>query len=157
MADNKKKATLQEKCVLLDDSKWARDFEWPDVQTLVKYMDLLTAPKGAIIISEGKRASFLGIIVKGQVEVYKEDLLTKRRGQLAVMRTGEVLGEMSLFDGEPRSASVVALEDTDLLVLTSDQLNLLIKENPPLAIKVLMKLGKYISRRHRMAHGKIME
>lgn len=143
--------------MLLDDSKWARDFEWAEVQDLVQYMDLLTAPKGAIIISEGKRASFLGIIVKGKVEVYKEDLLSKRRGQLAIMKAGEVLGEMSLFDGEPRSASVVALEETDLLVLTSEHLNQLIKENPPLAIKVLMKLAKHISRRHRMMHSKVLE
>jgi CRP-like cAMP-binding protein len=64
---------------------------------------------------------------------------------------------MSLFDGEPRSANVNASEDCDLLVFTARHLEDLLHDKPLLAAKLLLKPGKVISQRLRIASGKLCE
>ena len=69
------------------------------------------------------------------------------------MSPGKTFGEMSLVDGEPRSASVLADEKTTLIVLTADDFARLASEIPRLAIKVLLKISKLLSQRLRHTTG----
>jgi CRP/FNR family cyclic AMP-dependent transcriptional regulator len=64
---------------------------------------------------------------------------------------------MSLVDGEPRSASVVADEPTTLVVLTAEGFACLSSEVPRLAIKVLLKISKLISQRLRQTSGTLVD
>jgi CRP-like cAMP-binding protein len=147
----------QTRCKLLDETAWANDFSWREMQTLAQYLEFASTPKSAPIIREGDTSAFLCILVKGRAQVVKENLSSHEENTLAVIHAGDSLGEMSLFDGEPRSAAVIALEDTEMLTLSSQNLNRLIQDKPALAAKLLLKLGKIISRRLRMASGKLCE
>jgi CRP-like cAMP-binding protein len=64
---------------------------------------------------------------------------------------------MSLVDGEPRSASVITVEPTLMLVLTGEQFSLLAADVPRLAIKILLKITKLISQRLRHTSGTLLE
>jgi CRP/FNR family transcriptional regulator, cyclic AMP receptor protein len=66
---------------------------------------------------------------------------------LATFSKGKALGEIALFDGEPRSATVVADGPVTLLVLSRENLDRLLADHPRLGAKLLFKLGKIISRR----------
>ena len=81
----------------------------------------VTYPSGATVVREGDPGDALCIIVEGTVEV-------RTGGRVvAQMTEGNFFGEISLFDGEPRSATVVAIDDLVLLTLTSSDFEALLK------------------------------
>ncbi|MCA9662964.1 MAG: cyclic nucleotide-binding domain-containing protein, partial [Myxococcales bacterium] len=75
-------------------------------------------PAGAMIIREGEVGDAAYIIASGQVEAFK--FIDGERVSLRVMESGDVFGEMAIFASSARTASVVALVDTTLVVVTSD-------------------------------------
>lgn len=72
--------------------------------------------KGAVIIREGETGGTLHVLLSGSVKAYSEDV-DAREITYCIDRAGEFFGEMSI-DGGPRSASVIALEDTLCAVIT---------------------------------------
>lgn len=100
---------------------------------------------GDTVVQQGERAQSLYIVARGSLEV--------RRGarRLAHVPEGSVFGEQAFFDGEPRSADVVAASDGELLELGADDLELLAARDPQLARAVLFDLGRILSLRLRAA------
>lgn len=95
-------------------------------------------PKGKVIIRQGSAGTSAFIIVKGSVEVYRENALGKKE-VLAVLKEQDIFGEMALIDSKPRSANVVALDDVECTVLTRDMFAKLPPNNPGvLAVKKIM-------------------
>jgi len=76
---------------------------------------------GETVVREGDPGDSLCIIVEGTVEVDTDDRVVAR------MTAGDFFGEISLFDGKPRSATVVAVDDVVLLKLTSSDFETLLK------------------------------
>jgi CRP-like cAMP-binding protein len=70
---------------------------------------------------------------------------------LSVMGEGEFFGEMALIDDEPRSAHVIAMEDSSLLVIRREDFQDLLKQTPGIALMLLREL----SRRLRRADDKV--
>jgi CRP-like cAMP-binding protein len=62
---------------------------------------------------------------------------------------GSVLGEIAFFDGKPRSASVRALTDTELLRLSADAFEVLSTRHPDVGRKILLDLGRVLALRLR--------
>jgi CRP-like cAMP-binding protein len=90
------------------------------------------------------------------VKVLKQN--EKHQGKtLSVLTKGKTFGEMVLFDGEPRSATIVSADDTVLLILTRENLDRLIRESPGLAAKILLRLGKLLSQRLRVTSGMLVD
>jgi CRP/FNR family transcriptional regulator/CRP/FNR family cyclic AMP-dependent transcriptional regulator len=87
----------------------------------------------------------LYIILSGRVKVHNEtpdgsDVI------LAVLAEGEFFGDLSILDGEPRSADVSTLEPTEALVLTRDDLLDCIRQAPQIAINLLATLAGRLRR-----------
>ncbi|HIJ58774.1 MAG TPA: cyclic nucleotide-binding domain-containing protein [Deltaproteobacteria bacterium] len=91
--------------------------------------------KGKIIISEGAHGSKLFIIISGRAEAIK-DLGGKNERVLGSFGPRSYFGEMALIDDLPRSASVVAKEDTHILTLEWD-LRKEIEHSPAMAVELL--------------------
>ncbi len=88
------------------------------------------------------------IIVKGSVEITEEDN-AGQKNTLAKLADGAFFGDLALLDESPRSASAVALEDSDIIgFFRPDFLDLLYKK-PKLGIKVLLALAKVVGERLR--------
>jgi CRP-like cAMP-binding protein len=107
-------------------------------------------PKGSVIVFEEDPGDALYLIREGSVKV----VLIGPDGReviLGVLAVGEHFGELSLIDDQPRSAHVIAMEDTSLLVLRRDDFRRRVEENPTLAWALLTEL----SRRLRRADGTI--
>jgi signal transduction histidine kinase len=94
---------------------------------------------GEIIFREGQVGEALYIIRSGLVTIVKGDFDTPTI--LANRGTGEIIGEMALLEGQPRSASVIALQPTRLLRLTPQSFQKLLVAEPELARKVLRSLS----------------
>ncbi|NLX92198.1 MAG: DUF2225 domain-containing protein [Firmicutes bacterium] len=95
--------------------------------------------KGRILFNEGDEGKEMYIVLSGAVQVFmvREGLQVI----LATMGPGHFFGEMSLLEQEPRSAGVIALEPTKLLVINNDNFQHFICNNPSLAIKIMKGLS----------------
>lgn len=109
-----------------------------------------TYPRKSVILFEDDPGDALFIVVSGQVKV----VLIGEDGReviLSVLGKGDFFGEMSLLDDEPRSAHVIAMEDSELLILRQEDFHRCLEETPRLALGLLRSL----SRRLRRADDKI--
>ncbi len=95
--------------------------------------------------SEGEQCFF---VINGSVKVTR---LSKegREVILAILNEGEFFGEMSLLDGDSRSANVIALEDTKVFTLNRQDFLNVIKENPVIAIQLIKVLGQRLRKSDR--------
>lgn len=141
---------------MLESTHWAQEYGWAEIENLAKYLYTSKAAKGKAIIAQGFRDAEMYIIVDGSVTVLKEDGANREK-VLSVVTRGKVIGELALFDGQPRSARIVANSDTTMLVLSRNNLDRLINDSPKLAAKLLLKLGALISQRLRQASGILVD
>ncbi|CAN1212657.1 Cyclic nucleotide-binding domain-containing protein [Tumidithrix helvetica PCC 7403] len=105
---------------------------------LASIMNEIAVPAGKTIFVEGQEGRSLYIVIAGRVRVHigSKDLV--------VLDKGSCFGEMSLFDAEPRSASVTAISNCACLVLTQQQLFEAINETPDIAINIICFLSRRI-------------
>jgi CRP/FNR family cyclic AMP-dependent transcriptional regulator len=91
---------------------------------------------GEYLMKQGESGIGLFIISSGKVRVEKTDA-AGRQVELAENGPGDILGEMAVFDGAPRSASVAAAVETTCLVLASWEFNAFLKAHPEAALELL--------------------
>jgi len=106
--------------------------------------------RGEAIVEQGKQSNALSIILTGRARV----IATDPRGReviLATMRPGDYVGEMSLIDNEPHSATVMAEIQTDALILGRLEFARCLPENSSMAYAVM----KGLVQRLRQADRKI--
>jgi CRP/FNR family transcriptional regulator len=95
---------------------------------------------GEIICYQGDPGSTCHILTQGRVRIF---LMGENGRELSVriMGPGEILGEMALLEGLPRSANVEALEETFTLELSHDTLLACLQESPTLGLNLLRALS----------------
>ncbi|HUX38208.1 MAG TPA: cyclic nucleotide-binding domain-containing protein [Rectinemataceae bacterium] len=91
---------------------------------------------GEYLMKQGESGIGLFMLFEGKVRIEKVDPSGKKV-ELAENGPGDILGEMTVFDGAPRSASVVAAEDTRCLVLASWEFNAFLKTHAEVALALL--------------------
>lgn len=106
-------------------------------------MDKLTRKQfnaGDLVIEENQMSRKLFILRKGKVRVFKNYL--NRKVVLAILKPGEIFGELSFFDAKPRSASVEALEDIVVDYIDGKNLSQEIEELPPWTRLIFVSIAK---------------
>ncbi len=109
--------------------------------TLATLLDTVHFDKGDTVFNYGDAGDALYIVRRGRVEVFVENT-EGAKILLAENEAGDVFGEISLFDGGPRTATAVAIEDADCLTLSREHLLDLITEHPHSAIDLLTVMGR---------------
>jgi CRP/FNR family transcriptional regulator, cyclic AMP receptor protein len=107
-------------------------------------------PRGSVILFENDPGDSLFVVREGRVKV----VLIGEDGReviLGVLGVGDHFGELALIDDRPRSAHVIAMEDSNLLVLRRDDFRRRVESSPTIAWSLLTEL----SRRLRRADDKI--
>jgi CRP/FNR family cyclic AMP-dependent transcriptional regulator len=102
-------------------------------------------PRNSVILFEDDPGDALYVVANGQVKV----VLIGEDGReviLSVMGPGEFFGEMSLLDDEPRSAHVIAMEDSSLAVLRREDFEGLLTATPQIALALLRELSRRLRR-----------
>ena len=155
MTDDKSKV-IAEITDLLMDSDLFKKVSSHEVRTLARYFGLTEMDEGDTIFKEGDRGTFMCIVGEGDVSVLKSNLDGKTV-QLAKLHKGRTFGEMALLDGEMRSATCVASEDCILLTLSQESLEQMLEEVPKTAAFVMRAIAISLSRRLRMADGKLVD
>lgn len=110
---------------------------------LERVLERRTFAAGERIFSIGEPGDSLYIVGTGVVELFVKDDAGSRI-VLTACATGEVFGELSLFDGGPRTASAVTLEEATLLVLDRDDLLAFLQQHPAASLDLLTTMGQRI-------------
>ncbi len=98
-----------------------------------------TYDTGDIIMQEGERDPHILFIVSGLIEVFLG--AGSNRDVLWTLEGGEILGEMSLLDQLPRTASAQALTSCEVIQLDKESFYHLVSRYPALAIKIIQLMG----------------
>ncbi|HOW28282.1 MAG TPA: cyclic nucleotide-binding domain-containing protein [Elusimicrobiota bacterium] len=103
-----------------------------EIETLVEHLSKKHFKKGDTIVREGERGDFLFLLYAGEVSIRAKGMGFGKE-EIARLGPGNYLGEMSLVTFEPRSATVVATQDTDAFLLFSTDFHKLVENNQDLA------------------------
>lgn len=132
--------SIEEKICLLAKFDLLSDLDNKSRMSITKYFQYKTIPKQTIFISERSIEDEMYFIVTGLVRIY---LLHENGKEMTVaMRIpGEIVGEMSLIDDEPRSANAETIQDSSVFVLTKKNFLILIQKHPSIGLKILKTLS----------------
>lgn len=143
-------------CVMLEKIAVLRDMNRKDLEKMTDYMQAYSATPGIRIFTEGTKSNFICFLVEGKLDVLKETGDGDVR-RLAVIRPGKTVGEMSLIDELPHSASVVTATPTTLAMLTRLSFERLRDEHPRLAFDLLWSIAQMMSHRLRQTSGQLVD
>ncbi len=107
--------------------------------SLANVIDELKVAKGQTLFDAGDPGDSLFIVVTGEIELFIKDTV----GQKIVLHTaqpGDMFGELAMLDSGPRTATALALIDSEVLVLDRDDLTLLFQRKPETALHMLASL-----------------
>jgi CRP-like cAMP-binding protein len=111
----------------------------PQAESLAESVSKRRYKRGEILVTQGNKSNALYIVLAGRARV----VMTDSKGReviLATMRAGDYVGEMSLIDGEPHSATVVADQQVDALILGRDDFLRCLTENSAMSFVVMQEL-----------------
>lgn len=121
------------------------------------YLQIKVCPAKAVLMEENEASDYLGFLAEGRLAVKKETDFKGKYIILAILEKGTVVGETEILGHGPRSSTVVAVEDSRLLTLTDESFDLLLKEDPPLGIKLLKRIVYVMSIRLRKAGERLSQ
>ena len=148
---------------LMEHSMLLEDFSPDEADALGSLMLHVKARPGQMMIVEGNVDDWMLLLLRGTVDVGKrigpegEREVRGDNTRLAVLRPGSVLGEMSMFDGEPRYASCWALSEVEAAVMDRAADARLIKARPEIGAKLLVKLTQLLAQRLRNTSSQLVK
>ena len=126
-----------------------------EVFDICPYLEFRAWSKGDVLMNDGEQGDFMGFVLDGKLAVKKETSFPGRFTLIAILDRGAMVGEISAVDRGLRTATVAAMEDASLLVLSCDDLERLIAEKPALGFKVLRRIIHVLSLRQRRAYDRL--
>ncbi len=141
---------------LLRNAALLEDFRPEEVSALGAAMLLVRAKPGQVLISEGETGDWMLLLLSGTVDVTRKSP-TGEVSRLAVIRQGAAIGEMSMLDGELRAATCVALDPVEAGVLTRGAIGKLIREQPAVGAKLLVKITQLLAQRLRNTSNQLVK
>jgi len=112
-----------------------------DRASLAEFIDIRRLEAGETLFKTGEPGESLYIVRDGEVELFIRDTAGQKI-LLAIAGNGEVFGELALLDRGPRTATAMALTDTELLELDREDLLLLFHKSPTAALRLLAAMSQ---------------
>ena len=131
------------------------NFNDTELGTIAHYLHYFKAPVGTVLLREGHEGGYLLIIVKGKVVARKKNLHGENT-TIGMAGPGEVVGEMSMIDNEPRFATCLATEETHFGVLMCTDYYELTALHPRVANKFMIMLLQMVVGRLRGANLRLV-
>ncbi len=122
------------------------------LEHLVQTLAVVTFMPGETIFREGDPAREFFVVLDGEIEVLKKS----RRGRetrVAILGPSDCLGEMSIIDMQPRSATVRALGPARMLRITTEEMDALYRHDLKSYTLIVLNIARDLSRRLRVTDG----
>jgi len=105
-----------------------------------KHADQVSIKAGKVLAQQGRTGREFVFIVDGKAQVKKDGKVIRH------LSSGDFFGEISLIDGEPQTATVIAETDMTILLVHSSSFDHLLDTIPGLQKKIMVSLCKYLRR-----------
>ncbi len=129
-----------ERVEVLSDVPFFEGFDDDDLRRVVELSDEVQLPAGSVVVDQGDPGTDCFVIVDGTASVYV------RGDHVASSGPGSMVGEMALVDHRPRTATVVADTDLDMLRFDSTAFRKLLDEMPKASERIMTVLRARLDR-----------
>jgi len=118
-----------------------------DLREIARLADSDACRAGEVLVREGRRGSELYVIVEGRADV------TRDGATVATLKPGDYFGELAVLRPAPRTATVTAATDMELLIVTARELAILVADVPLLARKLLTGMAGRLQEADASSHA----
>ena len=146
-----------EKIKLIESIHWMHDLTADNIKAVSSYFKVYTAPGGAYLLKEGEKHDFVCILCEGSIDVIKTDFANNAKLLNSFKGTGKIFGEMSFFDGEASSASIVSKDTVKFIMLSKEEFLKMSSEHAYVTLKILVNLMRNLSQRLRQTSGRLVD
>ena len=133
----------------------ALDFQ--ECEQLSSYLELQEFAKDTILMTQGDAGDFMGFVLCGKLAIKKETTFPGKFVLIAILEEGAMVGEVAMAEETIRTASVMAMEDSSVLVLSNENAEMLFQENPLVAVKMLKRIVKVVGGRLQLASARLAQ
>jgi len=115
-----------------------------ELKIIVKWMNFIEIDKEETLFKEGDTGNYVCFIIDGTLDVIKESV-TGESVVITALSKGRSIGEMSVIDDFPRSATIKARTEAKLVILTQKNFELMLEEYPKIGTKILKSISRLLS------------
>jgi CRP-like cAMP-binding protein len=114
-------------------------------QAFAEQMDIVTLRRGSVLFNEGEAGDSLYIVLNGKLKVGRR-APDGRQNLLAIVGMSDIVGELSLFDAGPRTATATAVTDARLARLRKTSLHSWLHNRPEIAEQLMRVVARRLRR-----------
>lgn len=123
------------------------EFTDPQLVRFANFMEVVRARQFEIVVRQNEHGDAMFMLLEGELRVRM--MIEGKESTLVTLSPGDFFGEVSLFDHGPRSADVVANQDSKMLKITTRAFEELLRQAPDLAAPFLFSMSKTLTARIR--------
>lgn len=142
---------------ILSETPFFEEFSREEIDSFAANLSLRFFPSQSILFNEGDHGGYLFFVVDGLIEVRITPGSGSKKIVVGTFDRGSCLGEMSIIDDYPRSATIVVAEPSELLMLTRNRFDSICRESPAIGVKFLRGIAKNLSIRLRKTTGRFAD
>ena len=131
------------------------NFTPEELSLLSSFGDSRSYQSDEVVIRQGDENDHLYLVLKGKLDVFQD--IEGMNKKVAYLESGDSLGEVSVFDPGPASATVTAATETEVWLITRNSLDRLHSANPKVAYRLLSRITTCLSKRLRQMNDKVVD
>lgn len=131
-------------------------FKTDELEILARHMSFTEILRGEHLFVEGDKGDFMCFVVRGLLDVLKTATMGDYR-VIARLGKGNTIGEMSIIDQSPRSATVIARHPSVVIILTKREFDILTEYYPAVGVTLLKKIMRLLSLNMRLTTNKLAD
>lgn len=129
---------------LLIDIPMFNNLDSDELQFVSQHMKFMDFKSSEIVFQEGDKGDYVCFVSEGILDVLKKNEVGKQ-AVISSLGRGRSIGEMSVIDDFPRSATVRAELDTTLIILTRSGFDEILEKDPKIGVKMLKGISRLLS------------
>lgn len=150
-------ALRDEAARMLMRSSLVAELDAHEAQLIINAMSPVQATAGTVIMEEGQTedADYMALLLEGQVRADTASGMPGEDVVISILNPGQLIGEMGVLDGSPRSATCTALTDVTMATLSRAALRGLVEVQPALAARLLLAVAQSMAQRVRESNRRL--
>ena len=128
-----------------------------EVKLVAKHMNVIELQPGEILFKEADRGNFMCFIAHGTLDVIKQAAAADQELVITTLRKGQSIGEMSVIENLPRSATIQARDNAKLFILSQAAFDLLLTRHANIGIKLLKGVAILLSNSLRKTSSRLVD
>lgn len=129
-----------------------------DILIIAEHINFLEIEEGVFVFREGEVGDCVYFVIQGELEVIKEAAVEGEKGVvISTLSKGRSIGEMSVIEKTPHSATVRARTGATVVTLSAAGFEIILEKYPRIGIKILKGLARLLSLNLRKTSSRLVE